>query len=195
MWWGNEKGQEELPGFGVCCPLGFAGDVPQIWALGCTYKSEGFTGGCGKNSQHLQFGFAWWAMVWPEPFDAHGLSFIRPVSPEHRYAKCCFRPLECHVKQCTVPAVLELIFCLKRWSKPINEKPHNTHHTEIRIQKIKDCKGLEQGFSASALSTFGYLILCWTDSWFCSVHGEMMSRIPGLCQLDARIIPPDHCSN
>ena len=123
------------------------------------------------------------------PFDAHGLSFIRPISPEHIYAKCCFRPLECLVKQCTVPAVLELIFCLKRWSKPINEKPHNTHHTEIRIQKIKDCKGLEQGFSSLALLTFGYLILCWTDSWFCSVHGEMMSRIPGLCQLDARIIP------
>ena len=84
------------------------------------------------------------------PFDAHGLSFIRPISPEHIYAKCCFRPLECLVKQCTVPAVLELIFCLKRWSKPINEKPHNTHHTEIRIQKIKDCKGLEQGFSSLA---------------------------------------------
>lgn len=158
------------------------------------HHSEGFTGGCGKNNQHLQHGDAWWAVGWLEPFDAHGLSLIHPISPEHLYANHCFRPLECHVKQCTVPAVLELIFYLKRWSKPVNEKPHDTHHTEIRIQKIKECKGLGQGFSASALLTFGYLIHCWTDSLilFCVWWDDEQNSwpLPTGCQDHPPLIAP-----
>lgn len=61
-----------------------------------------------------------------------GCSFTHPVSLEHLYARCCFRPWEHDVEQDTVPALLEFYLPYGKCSQPGNEEPHETPHAGIR---------------------------------------------------------------
>ena len=51
-----------------------------------------------------------------------GCSFTHPVSLEHLYARCCFRPWEHHVEQDAVPALLELTL---RRENAVNQEMKN----------------------------------------------------------------------